>query len=414
MTMIRIIADTQSNAHFLESPMEQAYDQRGGLCQIGDEGVLITANSIDPNFLSYWAGLGFTLPLLLTAGPSDGTRSLSELIMDRPDIRESIRSHVNGNKARLEFFCIEKTERKLSDYLGIPAYCTFDVAIPYSRKPAGRRLFSKLGLTTPPGMICSTLHEMKEYVQVSLARRTELLLKAEDGTGGIACNGMHSLKNKSDLDAILSDPPRLGSEFVVEERIDAIHEVSVHWEINEDGTPALIGIFNQHSPNLGYQGASWPASIPEKVVRKITEEVQTIWWPALLAEFAIGYFCCDIIIDAQGVHYWIDFNPRKGAIRYVYDLTRRFAQIHFEGHCASFTHEHVKLPNGEKHYAFSDIRKQLSELLAPAEDFCIIASNPGVIPFGYVDLTGLCRSEHAEAAMKDRFAESRQRLASLP
>ena len=76
--MKRIILDTQSNRHFRGVPLEQMYDQRGGPCQLDDTGIVITTEPIDPEWLEYWQGLGFTLPqfslpgrlILITPCPS--------------------------------------------------------------------------------------------------------------------------------------------------------------------------------------------------------------------------------------------------------------------------------------------------------------------------------------------------------
>jgi len=148
--MKRVIIDSQSNSSFRGDPAEQAYDQRGGLCQVGREGIVVTTSQIDPAYLAYWEGIGFELPTLIEAGPFEPTLTLSELSARKPAVQKRIRDVLDGDSARLEFFCIEESERAVAAILnGIPPFCNFDFAIPFSRKPAFKRWFDEIGLMTP-------------------------------------------------------------------------------------------------------------------------------------------------------------------------------------------------------------------------------------------------------------------------
>ena len=70
--MKRIIIDSQSSRLFVGVEVEQNYDQRGGLCEVGEGHLIITINPIDQSYLNYWSDtLGFTLPTFLVAGPFD-------------------------------------------------------------------------------------------------------------------------------------------------------------------------------------------------------------------------------------------------------------------------------------------------------------------------------------------------------
>ncbi len=411
--MKRIIIDTQSNRLFQGIPAEQVYDQRGGLCEVGVGHIVITAQEIDPDFLDYWTSLGLSLPTMLTAGPFSKNATLSELIMQRRDIREALDILTNGAKARLEFFCIEESERLLTQHLGIPAYCNFDVAIPLSRKPAFRRFFDEQGLSCPPGMICSTHEDLRTFGAMFLDAGKAFLVKSEDGTGGVGCDGLFRINSWDEFLAFLEDEHDLGREFVVEEQIAKRAEVSVHWEIDEYLTPHLKGIFNQHAPDFGYAGTSWPPTISKRVQDALLEDLASKWWPALTDKVAIGFFCCDVLIDERDRHYWIDFNPRKGAIRYVYCLSQRLADRHFGGVYTAFLHEHIKLSDAirEKIASFADIRNVLADLLIPNSQTFIVITNPGVIPYGYADITCITSSDD-QTESRRLFEEAKRRLLS--
>jgi hypothetical protein len=84
--MKRVLIETQSNKIFRGLESEQDYDQRGGLCQVGEGDIIIVTNSIDPNFLNYWKSLGFSLPEIIVAGPFDKNLTLSQLIISKEKV----------------------------------------------------------------------------------------------------------------------------------------------------------------------------------------------------------------------------------------------------------------------------------------------------------------------------------------
>ena len=113
----RIIIDSQSNPHFLGIESEQQFDQRAALSQGRRNDIAVTTNPIDPNYISYWKNLGFTLPTLLVAGPFEKTKILSQLIYEKESIVNEIRSCINGSEARLEFFTPSDEEENLAKHL---------------------------------------------------------------------------------------------------------------------------------------------------------------------------------------------------------------------------------------------------------------------------------------------------------
>lgn len=407
--MKRVILDTQSNRHFKGVALEQSYDQRGGVCQAGTGDIVVTTEQIDRCFLRYWKGLGFDLPEFLVAGPFDPTCTLSQLVLRNQSLQDQVRSRLNGEPARLEFFCIEESERLVARALGIAPYCNFEVSIPLSRKPNFKRFFDQNGLRTPSWFACRNGEELLRYGIPMLQAGKTLLLKAEDGTGGIACGGMKLVANEEQLRVLSARELSFGAEFVVEEVVPRSAEVSIHWEITETGTVRLVGIFEQLSRNFGYAGAVWPAqSITEKTRQCIMSEAEGKFWPALIALGAVGFFCCDIVVDKEGVPYWIDFNPRKGAILYVHDMVRRLSLVHARQEHGFFRHEHLRLPERAEAYSFSEIHTLLGDLLVPHFSGFAVVSNPGVIAHGYCDITGISwvSAESAEA----RFSKARRKV----
>ena len=136
--MMRVILDTQSNEFFQGNELEQRFDQRGGLCEVGEGHVVVTTDPIDPVHLAYWESIGFTIPHLVVAGPFEKGKTLSDLVISKPHVQQQIRALTEGKEARLEFFCIEESERVVADILGIDPYCNFDLSISFGKKTGFR------------------------------------------------------------------------------------------------------------------------------------------------------------------------------------------------------------------------------------------------------------------------------------
>lgn len=406
--MIRVIIDSQSNRLFRGVEMEQDYDQRGGLCQAGKNDVIITTNPINEEYLHYWEGIGFKLPRFLVAGPFNPRYTLSELIMNNAPLRNDLHTIVNGHEVRLEFFTIEEMERRLSKELGIPAYCNFDVSIPLSRKHHFKRMFEEIGLTTPIWELCEKKEDFFQQAVCFLETHGRFLLKSDDGTGGISCNGMAKIESRDDIIAINERIEDFGCNMVLEKIIDdKAAEVSLHWEMTAGGGLKIVDIFGQLAVDFGYAGAYFPVSIG-RIEESIRHQLESVFVPALKRKGALGFYCCDIIIDGNGTVNWIDFNPRKGAIIYAHSMVSQMAETHFDGGAPFFYHKHSRVKGIGGKNAFSMIQKKLSDLMIPNDKAFVIVTNPGVMEFGYVDITGVSSTSLNDARVA--FDQALERL----
>ena len=409
--MKRIILDTQSNRLYRGIEFEQNYDQRGGLCQLGEGHVVVTTAPVEPDYLAYWRGLGFTLPHFIHAGPFDPGKTLSELVLEKPEVRRRIVAAAGEGPSRLEFFCIEASEEKVAEALGLPAYCNFPFSIATSRKTVFKTLCGELGIPTAPWLPADNRARALAWTAERLASGGELLLKADDGTGGIACGGILRIRTLADLETALAgagtgpDHPALFIEEVIE---NPLAEISLHWEMDERGRVQVKGLFNQLSRNFSYAGVSYPATVCPDLRRQITRRLHRQLAPHMAERGAKGFFCCDIIVDRAGNDLWIDFNPRKGAIIYVRDMVARLSERHFGGAQCCFYHEHFKLPPGYPERRFDALSRRLTGLLDPAPRAFAVITNPGILRYGHVDITGVSPHTTAEAmasvlAVKERL-----------
>lgn len=407
--MKRIIVDTQSNRLFRGLEVEQDFDQRGGLCQIGKGHIVVTTNPIDPAYLEYWQTLGFTIPHLITAGPFDPQYTLSELILQKKGVQEEIKALAKGIAARLEFYCIEETETDLSRVLEIPAYSNFDVSIRLSRKIPFKKICTALSISSPFWIFAEDRKYLFEEGKKLMLSGIPIVIKANDGIGGISCGGIFKPETVEDLEAFFCSLRTTEETFFLEKQLyNNIKEVSIHWEICEDGKIILIGLFDQISRNFSYAGCSYPVSIPHSIRNLIEFQLREILGPHLIQQGAKGYFCCDIIIDNQGIPYWTDFHPRKGAIRYIWDMVLRLSEIHFKQAEFYFWHEHIRSSVDNGGNSFHEVAKAMSDLLTPGKNPFVVITNPGVIRFGYIDITGISINSKWEA--KEIFEEAKRRL----
>jgi len=408
--MKRIILDTQSNRLFRGSEMEQNYDQRGGLCQADKNDAVVTTNPFDPEYIAYWKSLGFTIPRVIVAGPFDPRDTLSELIIRKKAVQEEIKALTDGSKARLEFFCIEKTELELYKTLGIPAYCNFEVSIKLSRKLPFKKLCARLSLPTPPYFFYEDKNRLIDKAKSLLLSKTPILIKANDGIGGIACGGAYRLETTEELETVSSVIISSQEKYFIEKRItDIFVEVVLHWEITEKGKLIVFGFSDLITKNYSYIGGAYPSDIPSASMNLIVSQLKEKLGPHLTRQGAKGHYCCDIIIDKKGTPYWTDFNPRKGATLYIKDMVRRLSEIHFKSADCCFWNESIQLrSDNDSGFSFRGIEKKVSALLCVEEKPFITINNPGVIRFGHVNITGISRRSRQEA--QEVFEEAKRRL----
>ena len=408
--MKRIILDTRSNRFMRGRDVEQNCEQRAGLCQVGEGHLVVTRNPIDPEYLEYWKYLGFTLPHFITVGTGDPRDTLSELLLQRKEVQTQIKSWAKKNTpARLEFGYIERFEAEVARLLEIPAYCNFDLSLHLSRKIPFKNLCATIGLPTPIWWIGGENFQSSEQIKDKLRSQSLLLIKTNEGTGGISCGSMFAVRTLSEFEHAVELLIRAKESFLIEEALEhKSHEVAVHWEIQENRELRIHGVFEQLSQDWSYIGVAFPPLIPQAIEQVILTQLREKFAPYLLQQHGVGYYCCDLIIDQDNQPYWIDFNPRKGAIIYVWEMVRRLAHIRFQSHSLNFWREDFPLSQKMELNSFSRIAARLRSLLEPCEDAFIVIINPGIIPFNHIELVGISKSSrHAAHAV---FEEARKRL----
>lgn len=401
MSKTRVIIETQTNSLFRGSEGEQNYDQRGGLCQVGAGHVVVTTNEIDTKFLEYWRGLGFSLPRLITAGPFDPQCTLTELIARSPEVQRQILKAVNGSSARLELFWVDPGDAVLPHLLGIPVYGNIDLSVNCANKCAFKVLCEEIGLLTAPWVCAHSVEEVLTAYQSAPFALRPVLVKAANSTGGVSLGAIKHYVSAASLETSVDELRALEFPLVIEEMLDVNQEVTIHWELDETGSARIIGIFDQLTNNYSYSGAVLPTKLSSEIQERIRRDLSDKLIPWLQLRKGKGFFCCDILVDVLGQAWWTDFNPRKGAILYVYDMVRRLGES--RGVAYHAWHEHLSIPHGS---SFSGVQDVINSLLQPSTRFpFVVVTNPGLIPYGKLDLTGLSSVSREEASCVMQIAK---------
>ncbi len=409
--MKRIIIDSQSNVLLRHLEREQRYDQRGGLCQVGDGHLVLTTDPVDPDFLAYWRGLGLSLPTLVAVGPYRPGKTLSELVLDCGPARRAIAALAADGPTRLEFYCIEQAERDLAEALGVPAYCGFDVSMTYAGKLAFKALCADLGLATMDWFHAPDRAAMLARGREMLAAGLRPLLKTESGMGGVSCGGMAAPRDAAELQAALDALWDVDGKLFLERRLDPLRaEFSVHWELRADGAVAEVTVFDSITKDDSYRGTAHPALAEPELAAAAEDTVRRCLAPRLAELGGLGFFCCDVLVGPDGTLYWNDFNPRKGASVYVRDMARRLGAARLGVAEPCFWHEGLRL-GGAAGLTVADVLRRLDGMTEPGPGPFVVLTNPGVVPHGRVDLTGISATSREEA--RAAFLQARERLAPL-
>ena len=407
--MRRIIIDSQSNRLLCGSALEQQYDQRGGLCQVGAGHLVLTRRAVDDAYLRYWRGLGFSLPEIVAVDEGGGADTLSDAVLQSPEALDAVARVARGGDARLEFFCIEEPEHRLARELGVPAYCSFDISLPLAGKIAFKQLCGELGLPTVPWVDGATGEAFLDKGRRMLAEGGQVLVKADRGMGGVGCGGMARVGTAGELERAVARLMALGMPLFLERVVHPLRkEFSIHWEMGFDGDLRRVAFFDTLAENSSYKGAAHPMRGSDAMMAEARRTLERVLAPWLAAHGARGFYCCDIVVDEKGRLYWNDFNPRKGASIYVHDMVERLSRHQCGGRPLAFWHEGLHLDAGDAP-CLADILERLGGLAVPDESF-VVLTNPGVVPYGRVDLTGV--SVRSRESARDAFLLARGRLLS--
>ena len=320
--------------------------------------------------------------LILLSCCDSSTKSLTQKILDRPRLIETVRQNItNSETAHLTCFNITPLEKTLAVQLGIPLFGTDPDKFYEGSKSGGRKTFRESGVSLPEGF--EDLHSKDEVITAlaELKRKNPSLKKAvikinegfsgegnaiyrypdvpidarlkENITASFSRNVKTVAKEVSE-DLFLQKIASMGG--IVEEFLEGEVKMSpsVQCVINPD---KRVDVVSTHDQLLGgdddqiYLGAIFPADKRYNVIlaeegRKIAE--------TLAKKGAVGRFAVDFISleqkDGSWKHYAIEINLRKGG------TTHPFLMLQFltDGKYRAEAGEFVTASGNKRCYFASD------------------------------------------------------------
>ncbi len=397
--MRKIFIDSQSSNLFIGQRSEQAYDARAlALAREGD--IVITTSPIDPEYLSYWKSLGFSLPSLWNAGPYQSDKCLSTLILNNEEIKRDL-SALNKEQYELHFFgTVRGVEDQLTQALGFLAYVNFDFADRYRNKEIAKGLFIESGVPTLPYVSSSDADFSFEKVVRALGKGP-YLAKDNYGSGGKKLNTIFEFSNEKGFNAI----PFVN--FIVEGKIDLHTEIALDWEISHGGRPTLTTRRQQLSIDDSFCGTKFPIILPESLSSKLNDEYAKLV-ENIGNKGGLGNMSCDILIDTDMNTWWSDLNPRKAASHYVCQAVKDMMKMRGINTPYYFHHQHAHTNSSGTNIV--KLRKTVKEL-DPSGSRFILITNPNVIHYGTVDVTAVSLTSKEDAT--DLLCEAFAKIGSM-
>lgn len=95
-------------------------------------------------------------------------------------------------------------------------------------------------LNTAPWVGAKDAQELVEASREFFSEDNIVLIKSSNGTGGISLGGIRKIQTHDEIVADIVHIEKLNAPLVAEKMIDKVAEVSIHWEMHDDGEVILV------------------------------------------------------------------------------------------------------------------------------------------------------------------------------
>lgn len=407
-----VLVESQSAPVLKGDPAEQSYMRAFPLTSPND--LVVTDFPLNSCYVKDYltATLKFDLPRFVVV-PKNTSGCLSENLILSDEGIGAIQEWYSQSSGlgRIQFFNITGSERRLSEKIGIKSTCgNIDKAIEIGSKTGFRRLCQELRVPMPEGFVCNDVASTREAVKKLFDANKNVLIKAENGTGGtdlksnILLSQLEFEDSKLSFDEYISQKLAyfdgvLGNEWVVEEVVDG-NDGSIHVYIQDQLHADPSFVLGAISVNNSYFGGYWPfaESSQTKEMRAIVDQILV---PGLQKIGVYGYHC----FDFRGGKFLED-NVRQGALDFIDGIVARTAETHFPEQNYAFWHSHVPITGPT---TFDEVWAILKSHLTPLNDtnrLLGIVTNPEVLPYGRsLDLTAVSYGQGSSLGRAKRHFE---------
>ena len=394
-----ILVGSQSLDIWKNIPQEQAMEGFYLAAAFGNN--MAVVRNIDPEYIEYWKALT-EHPKIINVPNINPGEFLSQVIIDHPEIQETIKQNALPN-SYIMVFLITEHEEKMSEVLHIPLHGSRLISNAYGTKSGIRKLIQGSTIHMPPGFVCVNVDQMCEAVLELQKNFQFIVIKHDLSVSGyltkkIDVTQMHTIK-KSLQEIFESYFHSQTGNYVVEGWVQSNTSLCGHIEILDNHKPILCAGWQQL---IAHDGISYIGSrslqLSAKAFGSFYEQLETL--ANLLAENgAVGSFGPDFIVaDDTDTALLIELNARVPYTAFPIELIKHIRGGLGEG----FASTHVKTG---KELSWKEIMTALSDkkLLITARDtnaVGVVPFNVGMLPWKTFDI----------AVMADTFEQTKKIL----
>ncbi|MFN3849773.1 MAG: peptide ligase PGM1-related protein [Spirosomataceae bacterium] len=343
----------------------------------------------------------------------NSVKSLTEKILLRPRLIQSIKEHIPPNHAaHLAVYNVTKHEQELALRLELPIYgCNPDLYY-LGTKSGSRKIFKQVNIPLPDGF--EDLKSKQDVIEALCLLKTKYpairkaVVKLNDGFSGdgnavFRFDGLavdDVLKSKIEIEfesrlKIVS--PDISYELYLQKIVEmqAIVELFIEGEIKTSPsvqcriTPTSdVEVISTHDQVLGgesnqvYIGASFPADREyaveiAKMAKKVAEQLKI---EGVLGRFGIDFL--SVKEDNIWKHYAIEINLRKGGTTHPFLMLQYLTDGYYDYQNGIYT-----MPNGQNRYYFTSDNLKSERY-------------KGITPPDLIDIA-ICNGLHYDAATQE-------------
>lgn len=357
----------------------------------GDDKIVITPDSIDPQYISYvCATLGYQNVHLLSTSTS-GESLCSDIEADSNLFSFLVEAINRSNQPQIISWGATKSFYKLIGRLqqkkvkftfpDVPEPINY-WTVPYLDSKCGfREVCTDLStqasnIQIPNGFVCADIN-VTACIAKSRVFPSGFVVKANNGVGGYGTllYSPQRIKSNFNIDAhlnmsiklmpVLSNGVIVLEEYIASQANTEISSPSIQGRVTSKGKVNITGLAGQIIDSQGrYVGTIIG---PDVFTESLSIRLRDIGQMLGLTIAKIGYkgvFNIDTVIDKDGAIYCVELNARRTSVKYVLDLATWLLGPSFANKVTIITNERFSSKQ-LLGCTYSNIRSQLSNLLFP-------------------------------------------------
>ncbi len=210
----------------------------------GKGDMVILRQPLDTDFKKYLIESDINLPQLEVVSRENEANTLTQLVLEDNDLLERLTLQVEKAKAQGEAvylapYCITANEIQLASRIGacilpaLPSICAY-----LNNKKVARNIAAKIGFTSPRGMICKGVEELKQAYVDLYSFNHKIVIKELFGVGG---GGLIIIDSQEEFNVfcerLAKNPVNLKNEILIEAWYDTVYSLNCQFLISDEIHP---------------------------------------------------------------------------------------------------------------------------------------------------------------------------------